>query len=294
MPLLGAHMSVSGGLHLAFERIARVGGRSLQIFTRNQRQWQAAPVSPQEQSLFAAAWKKWGDFPVAAHNSYLINLASPKEEVRQKSVAALTAELERTAALTIPFLVMHPGSHGGAGVEKGLKRMVQNLDQAFTEAHGAEKVMVLLENTAGQGNALGADFGELGFILNSSAFSDRLGVCLDTCHLFGAGHDFRTPETYTRTMDQINRAFGIGRVRFFHLSDSKKDLGSRLDRHDHIGVGSIGLDGFRLLLTDPRFKNHPMTLETPKGSDLREDMMNLRTLKKLMEGREGVRSQETE
>lgn len=287
MALLGAHMSVAGGLHLAFDRIRQVKGRALQVFTRNQRQWKAAPVSPEEKELFLAAWHDWGEWPVAAHNSYLINLASPKKEVLEKSVAALVAELERTAALGIPYLVMHPGSHGGAGVEEGLKRIVENLDKALLLAKDADRVMILLENTAGQGSALGADFAELGFLLNHSENSERLGVCLDTCHLFASGYDFRTQDTYQQTMEEFDRLVGIDRIRFFHLNDSKKELASRVDRHEHIGRGAIGEQGFRQLLTDPRFASHPMTLETPKGKELEEDRINLALLHKLQGDEQG-------
>ena len=272
-------MSVAGGLHLAFARIGKVRGRALQIFTRNQRQWQAAPVSAEEQALFAAAWREWGPWPVAAHNSYLINLASPAKEVRDKSVAALAAELTRCAALAIPFVIMHPGSHGGDGIAAGRQRLVEHLDRALDLAPDADQVMVLLENTAGQGNALGADPADIAFIINHASHGHRLGVCLDTCHLFAAGYDFRTPAAYRQTMAEFDRLIGLDRLRFFHINDSKKGLGSRVDRHEHIGRGAIGLDGFRQLLTDPRFENHPMTLETPKGEDLKEDKVNLRVLR---------------
>ncbi|MEW6517883.1 MAG: deoxyribonuclease IV [Thermodesulfobacteriota bacterium] len=281
MALLGAHMSVAGGLHLAFSRITQVGGQALQIFTRNQRQWRAAPISAEEQRLFQAAWRQWGDWPVAAHNSYLINLASPNLEVRDRSVIALAAELERCAALAIPLLIMHPGSHGGEGVAAGLERLVEHLDQALSRATGAEQVTILLENTAGQGNALGAAFAEIAFVLKHAAHSSRLGVCLDTCHLFAAGYDFRTRKSYRQTMDEFDRLIGLDRLRFFHLNDSIKGLGSRVDRHEHIGRGRIGLAGFRNFLSDPRFRDQPMTLETPKGKDLKEDMVNLQVLRKL-------------
>ncbi len=286
MALLGAHMSVAGGLHLAFARIKKVEGKALQIFTRNQRQWAASPISPEEQRLFRAAWRDWGNWPVAAHNSYLINLASPAKEVRDKSVIALTEELERCAALDIPFLVMHPGSHGGDGSKAGLERLVKNLDQALAGAKNAGQVSILLENTAGQGNSIGADFAEIGFIIRHSSFGKRLGVCLDTCHLFTAGYDFRPLNGYQKTMEEFDRDIGIDRLRFFHLNDSIKDLGSRVDRHEHIGRGTIGLEGFKNLLTDPRFFNSPMTLETPKGRDLLEDKVNLRVLRALMAPKE--------
>lgn len=274
-------MSVAGGLYLAFERIIRVDGESLQIFTRNQRQWHAATISQEERDAFAKERDKWGNGPVAAHNSYLINLASHKEEIRVKSVQAMAAEIERAAALNIPYIVMHPGSHGGDGVDAGLERFVKHLDEAIELAEKANDVMVLIENTAGQGTSLGSSFSELSYILNSSAHGDRLGVCIDTCHLFASGYDFRTPQKYNETFELFEREVGVKHILFFHLNDSKKELGSRVDRHEHIGKGEIGKDGFRNLLSDTRFRKHPMTLETPKGKELLEDMENLAVLRSL-------------
>ncbi len=275
-------MSVAGGLHLAFERIRQVGGEALQIFTRNQRQWQVAPISPAEQVLFQKEREKWGKGPVAAHNSYLINLAAKKEETRIKSVQAMADEIGRVAALGIPYLIMHPGSHGGDGVEAGLDRFVNNLDAAMGSVKQCDDVMVLLENTAGQGTGLGSAFNELSYIINNSRYKEQLGVCLDTCHLFAAGYDFRTPEKYKETFQLFETEVGIDRIRFFHINDSKKALGSRVDRHEHIGKGEIGLEGFRNLVNDERFRHHPMTLETPKGKDLLEDVENLAVLKSLI------------
>lgn len=282
MPLLGAHMSVAGGLHLAFERILRVHGEALQIFTRNQRQWKVAPIAPAERDIFQKERERWGAGPVAAHNSYLINLASLKEETRDKSIQAMIAEVERVAALNIPYLVMHPGSHGGAGTEAGLDRFVDGLDKALEQSAHGNEVMVLIENTAGQGTGLGSTFSEINYIINTSKFRHRLGVCLDTCHLFAAGYDFRTPKTYEETFGRFDREVGVGRIKFFHINDSKKALGSRVDRHEHIGKGEIGLEGFRNLVNDDRFRHHPMTLETPKGKDLLEDVENLAVLKSLV------------
>lgn len=275
-------MSVAGGLHLAFERILRVHGEALQIFTRNQRQWQVAPISPAEQVLFQKEREKWGEGPVAAHNSYLINLAAKKEETRIKSVQAMADEIGRVAALGIPYLIMHPGSHGGDGIEAGLDRFVKNLDTAMGLVKQCDDVMVLLENTAGQGTGLGSTFNELGYIIDRSMYKERLGVCLDTCHLFAAGYDFRTPEEYSETFRLFETEVGTDRIRFFHINDSKKVLGSRVDRHEHIGKGEIGLEGFRNLVNDERFRHHPMTLETPKGKDLLEDVENLAVLKSLI------------
>ena len=280
MPLLGAHMSVAGGLHLAFDRLKKVDGEALQIFTRNQRQWRAAPVAAEEVVLFKEAWAEAGKPPVASHDSYLINLAANKQETVAKSMAALADELRRCDALGIPFLVMHPGSHLGDGAEAGIDRFAKNLDTVLAE-DGGEEVMVLLETTAGQGTNLGASFAELAAIIEQSKYPHRLGVCLDTCHVFAAGYDFRTPAGYAAVFADFDHQIGLERLRFFHLNDSIKGLGSRVDRHTHIGQGEIGLEGFRLLLNDPRFVSHPMTLETPKADDLAEDIANLRVLRSL-------------
>ncbi len=282
MPFLGAHESVSGGLHLAFERILQVGGESLQIFTRNQRQWRAAPLSETEVVEFRRARKEAGDMPVASHASYLINLGSSKPEQAKKSIAAFVDELQRCALLGIPFAVFHPGSHGGAGVETGLANVTTHLDRVIERAgDGCKSVKILLETTAGQGTGLGYRFEELADILEKAQFSNRLGVCVDTCHIFAAGYDIRTPEAYEATFAEFDRIIGLDRIRFFHLNDSKKELGSRVDRHEHIGKGRIGLEGFRSLMNDHRFRHHAMTLETPKGKDLAEDRENLAVLRSL-------------
>ncbi len=280
MPFLGAHESVAGGLHLAFDRIRQVDGEALQIFTRNQRQWNPAPVSDEEQKLFADAWQKCPGMPVASHASYLVNLASGKPDLVQKSIAAFADELQRCALLNIPLVVMHPGSHGGDGVETGLERFTNNLDLALERADN--EVTVLLETTAGQGTGLGSRFEELAAIIKGSKHQEKLGVCVDTCHIFAAGYDIRSPESYQATMDEFDKLVGIERIKFFHLNDSKKGLESRVDRHEHIGQGEIGIEGFRNLLNDPRFANHPMTLETPKGKDLQEDRDNLAVLRGLL------------
>ena len=278
MPLVGAHMSIAGGLHLAFEQISKIEGQALQIFTRNQRQWRAKPLTAEEIEPFRQARSAWGDYPIASHDSYLINLASPKEETRIKSLAAFTDELNRCGQLDIPYVIMHPGSHLGEGVEAGIATFTANLDRALADADQADRVKVLIETTAGQGTGLGSSFAEIASIIEASRFADRLGVCLDTCHIFAAGYDIRSPAAYAATMAEFDRTIGLERLLFFHLNDSIKPLGSRVDRHDHIGAGAIGLAGFRNLITDPRFARHPMVLETPKGPDLQEDIDNLARL----------------
>ncbi|MBU1140683.1 MAG: deoxyribonuclease IV [Proteobacteria bacterium] len=280
MPLLGAHESVAGGLHLAFDHIRNVGGEALQIFTRNQRQWKPKPVTEEEQHLFAAAWQEVPSMPIASHASYLINLASGKAELVEKSIAAFADELKRCKALHIPLVIIHPGSHGGDGVKEGLARFSKNLDKSLELADN--QVTVLLETTAGQGTGLGSRFEELSAIISSSKHPEKLGVCIDTCHIFAAGYDIRSEKSYQATMAEFDRLVGIERIKFFHLNDSKKGLECRVDRHEHIGRGAIGLSGFANLLNDPRFAKHPMTLETPKGNDLQEDRDNLQTLRSLL------------
>jgi deoxyribonuclease-4 len=197
-------------------------------------------------------------------------------------VTAFAEEIIRAKRLSIPYLVMHPGSHVGAGIDAGLEHLTTNLDRAFDQVKEAQTVMVLLETTAGQGTGLGASFEELAYVLEHSRYQERLGVCLDTCHVFAAGYDISSIAGYEKTLADFDKIIGLERLKFFHLNDSKKDLGSRVDRHEHIGKGKIGLAGFRLLLNDPRFANHPMVLETPKEKDLKEDIENLKLLKSLM------------
>jgi deoxyribonuclease-4 len=280
MPLLGAHESVAGGLHLAFERIAKVGGEALQIFTRNQRQWHPAELEAKEIDLFTAAHRQSGGMPVASHASYLVNLATGKEELLEKSVHNLALELTRCTQLGVPYVVLHPGSHGGDGIEAGLERFTRGLDRAIERSD--VDVRVLVETTAGQGTGLGNTFEELAYILGHSRFPDLLGVCVDTCHIFAAGYELRTFEGYQATIDALAGTVGLDKIHFFHLNDSKKGLGSRVDRHEHIGQGTIGLDGFKNLLNDERFAGLPMTLETPKSDSLDEDRHNLRLLRSLL------------
>ena len=281
MPLLGAHMSIAGGLDLAFARLSQVGGEALQMFLRNERRWQTPPLTQEVVARFREAHEESGHLPIAAHDSYLINLAAPDPLVQERSVAAFADELEAAEALGIPFLVTHPGSHLGQGVEAGLERFVQGMDRAIALSR-TSSVVVLIETTAGQGTNLGSTFEEIAFILGRFRHGDRLGVCLDTCHCFAAGYDLRTPEAYEETVRRFERIIGLKRLKFFHLNDSKGGLGSRLDRHEHIGKGKIGLAGFQLVLKDVRFREHPMVLETPKGKALKEDKKNLKVLRSLM------------
>ncbi len=278
--LLGAHESISGGLHLAFARMSQVGGNCLQIFTRNQRQWHSKPLSSEEISLFSQAWMESGKIPVASHASYLINLG---KEQAEKSVKSFAEELHRCHLLSIPMVVIHPGSHGGIGVEAGLENVVKNLDATIEMAGAeAEDVMILIETTAGQGTGLGSRFEEVSSILTSSRYPDRLGVCVDTCHIFAAGYDIRTHAAYDKTFALFDEVVGLDKIKFFHLNDSKKELSSKVDRHEHIGQGLIGLEAFRCLLNDERFSAIAKVIETPKGKELVEDKENLALLKSLV------------
>ncbi len=265
---------------MAFERIRAVNGTALQIFTRNQRQWKIPPLSDYDAKLFAMAWEQWDDYPIAAHDSYLVNLASPDPELSRRSVMGFAKELGRVEKLGIPFLVTHPGSHLGQGVDEGIRRYAKNLDQAIAESESPHPT-ILLETTAGQGTNLGATFEELARIIEASTHPDRLGVCFDTCHAFAAGYDIRTPEAYAATFDAFDRIIGLDRLKFFHVNDTKNELASHKDRHEHIGQGEIGLDGFRNLMRDARFADVPKTLETPKDADLKDDVRNLGLLRKL-------------
>ena len=283
MPLLGAHQSIAGGLHLAFDRIDQVGGEALQIFTANQRQWRVPPLTEKSVALFLEQARARSSMPVASHASYLINLAASQEEKARQGVAAFVEELHRCQRLGIRFVVIHPGSHGGSGVEAGLATVARNLDQALAEARVPDTgLKVLLETTVGQGTSLGSTFAELGWLLQQSRYPGHLGICVDTCHVFAAGYDLTTASAYAQTLQQLEQDVGCQQICWFHLNDSQKGCGSKVDRHEHIGRGAIGLEGFRLLVNDSRFAKHPMTLETPKGEDLHEDAINLQRLRSLM------------
>jgi deoxyribonuclease IV len=274
--LTGAHVSIAGGLHKAFEQGARLQCRAIQIFLKNTNQWKAKLLTEPDRILFEAAWKNSGIKAVAAHDSYLINLASPNRELFQRSLDAFIEEMRRASFLGVSYLVMHPGAHTGSGMAAGIASVARALNRALKAV--GPPVQILLENTAGQGSCLGHRFEHLADILGRIKDSDRVGVCLDTCHLFAAGYDIRTKAAYAETIREFNRRVGIKKIKVFHVNDSKKDLGSRVDRHCHIGQGCIGLDAFRFLINDRRFSAIPKILETPKGAGIEEDLMNLSTL----------------
>ena len=278
---LGAHMSIAGGLDRAFARAEAVGGTALQIFTKNASQWRGKAIDDASARAFRAAWEKSGIGPVLAHASYLINLAAPDAELWAKSKAAFLDELQRCARLGIPWLVLHPGSHRGEGEEAGLTRVVTALQEILADSPA--EVGVLLENTAAQGDYLGGRFEHLAEIL-ARVPQGRLGVCFDTCHAFAAGYDLAGAEGYRLVMDEFDRRVGVESIRAFHLNDSLKGLGSRVDRHEQIGRGAIGRAGFAALMTDARFTAIPKILETPKGEDDAWDRINLTLLRKLAQG----------
>jgi deoxyribonuclease-4 len=278
--LLGAHMSIAGGLDRALYRGREVGCSVVQIFLKNQLQWRAAPYGEDEIRAFKAAWRETGMRQVFAHSTYLINLAAPSPAEWRRAVAAFHDELERAEALGLPYVVIHPGSHKGEGLEAGIGRIARALDELAERTRGY-RVMVLLENTAGGGATIGKSFEELAAILGAVRRPERVGVCLDTCHLFAAGYDIRTRDGYTRAMRECARLVGVGRVRAFHLNDARQPLGSGLDRHEKIGRGHLGRDAFRWLLTDRRFARVPMALETPKDPEPRADRAALKLLRQL-------------
>lgn len=279
MPYLGAHMSIAGRVDQALYRGREVGCEAVQIFTKQPNRWAAKPLSEEEIAAFRTAWKETGIGPVLAHDAYLINLASPEAALWEQSAQAFQVELERCRALGLPWLVTHAGAHRGAGEEEGLKRIVEALDRVCA---AVPEVLVLLETTAGQGGYLCYRFEHLAYIRQHAACPERLGVCFDTCHVFAAGYELRTPEGYAATMRHLDEVVGLEHVKAFHLNDALKGLGSRVDRHTHIGQGQLGLEPFRLLLNDPRFANHPMVLETPKGPEMEEDRVNLAVLRSLL------------
>ena len=281
---LGAHMSIAGGCFNALLRGRDVGCDAVQLFTKNANQWKAKPLAEADAESFRATLQKTGYSPevLIAHDSYLINLASQDPELWEKSLAAFAEELDRCAFLGIPYLVTHAGAHMGAGEEAGLARITAAIDRVLGE-RADSPTMVLLETTAGQGTSLCYRFEHIGEVLAKSAYPDRIGVCLDTCHVFVAGYDVSDPAGYESTMDQFDRYVGLDKLKVFHLNDAKKGLGSRVDRHEHIGQGQIGTAAFGFILNDPRVNDRPMVIETQKGEDCAEDRMNLATLRALIE-----------
>ena len=285
--LAGAHMSIAGGVSNAITRGRDCSCDTIQIFTKSNNQWKAKVLTEEEVAKFKQLREASRIAPVVAHDSYLINLGTQDDALYEKSVDALFIELGRAEALELAYLVMHPGAHVGAGEKAGLRRIAQGIKLLHKRTKGY-KVRIALETTAGQGTSLGYRFEQLAQLLDLIGDNDRLAICLDTCHIFAAGYDIRTPAAYKKTLAELDDVVGLDMVKLIHLNDSKKGLGSRVDRHQHIGRGEIGSEGFRLLVNDSCFARLPMILETPKEKDGDEwDLMNLGTIRGLVKAGRG-------
>lgn len=281
-PLVGAHLSIAGGVSKAFERAVAAGCSTMQIFTKNATRWQSAPLSPGEVARFREEQERTGIAPVLAHGSYLVNLASPDRSLLERSRVAFLDELQRAEALGLACVITHPGAHMGAGVDAGLTRVAASLDW-IEERCGGAAPLICLENTAGSGTVLAGDFADLGAILGRVRNPGRLRVCIDTCHGHAAGYDFTEATGYRQALEALDAAVGIGRITALHLNDAKGERGSRLDRHEHLGQGRLGLECFRLFMNDPRFASVPKIIETPKEAGGRQmDPVNLGVLRRLV------------
>jgi deoxyribonuclease IV len=284
MAILGAHQSIAGGYYKAVEIAHRLKCDCVQVFTKNNNQWRAKVLTDEDVRLFRAKLKELKIAHPLAHDSYLINLASPDAALWKKSVDSFIMEMLRADRLGIPYLVTHPGAFTSSSESAGIAAVVRALDETHKQTRGI-KTKCLLETTAGQGSCLGCKFEHLAAMIDGVQDPDRLGVCVDTCHIFAAGYPISTEKDYKATMRALDKTVGVKLVRAFHLNDSVKPLGSRVDRHAHIGRGMIGKEAFRLLLNDGRFRKVPMYLETPKGEEKGKnlDAINLRTLRRLIE-----------
>ncbi len=283
MAILGAHMSIAGGYYKAVDAAQRAGCDCVQVFTKNNNQWRAKTITDEDVERFRAAMDEHGITHPISHDSYLINMASPDDELWKKSVDAFVIELQRAELLGIPYVVAHPGAFTSSTEVRGLKRIIRALNEVHRQSKGC-KACCLLETTAGQGSNLGWKFEHLATILDGVRDPDRLGICFDTCHVFAAGYAMDTEKNYKATMRSLNKTIGVKKIKAFHFNDSLKPLGSRVDRHAGIGLGEMGLEPFRFLLNDRRFRKVPMYLETPKEGAKGEnmDLVNLRTLRRLI------------
>lgn len=282
----GAHESISGGVDTAIERGLRATCDTVQIFNKSNHQWKARPLGTDEIDRFFAAIHETGVTVACSHTSYLINIGSPDRALRERSRRALREEVERCNLLEVPNLVFHPGAHVGSGEAQGLSRIADNVNRVLDSVAG-NRVTLCLETTAGAGTTLGHTFEQLASLIDRVEDQEHVGVCVDSCHIFAAGYPLTPRAAYLKTVRELDRTVGLGRVRIFHLNDSKQELGSRKDRHEHIGKGRIGLEGFRNIVNDRRLRRVPMILETPKGKDLSEDVENLKVLRSLVKGAAG-------
>jgi deoxyribonuclease-4 len=273
----GAHISTSGGIWKALQRGRSIHCEIVQLFVKNNMQWMGKPYSPQDLALYATEQAGHPFACVFGHAGYLINLGAQASENRDRSIQSLVQEIQLAARLELPFLVLHPGAHLGAGEAAGIKQIAAGLDEVCTMSKGSS-VRIALENTAGQGTCLGNKIEHIAAIFDRVKRPERLGICLDTAHFLAAGYDIRTPKGWDAAIREVASLIGLKQILAFHLNDSKTDLGSRVDRHEHIGKGKIGKEAFRHIVNDPRFKKHPGCLETPKSEDMHEDVQNLRVL----------------
>jgi deoxyribonuclease-4 len=279
--LLGAHMSIAGGVDKAVERAQKIGCTTFQLFTKNSNQWKATPLSEQVVQNYKRLIKVTKLKPVIAHDSYLINLCAKDKSILKKSRDAFIDELNRCEILGIDYLNFHPGSHMGMGEDDGIKLIAESINLAHERTPNF-KVKSMIETTAGQGTSIGYRFEQIRKIIDLVEDKNRLAVCVDTCHIFAAGYDIKTEKGYLKTFEEFDQIIGLKYLKAFHMNDSKKGLGERVDRHEHIGKGKIGLSGFRFIMNDERFKNIPKILETPKGEDMKEDVINMRRLIRLI------------
>lgn len=286
---IGVQISTAGGVFKSFQRADDLGCETQLIFTKSNRQWKAKPLSEEDISSFKEEAEKYSDInPVAVHASYLINLASPDDALWEKSYQALKVEVERCGSLGIPLISFHPGSYMKSDESSGLARISRGLRRLLDEtAESAPDTTICLETMAGQGTNLGFRFEQLAYLMQNSGPSDRLGICFDTCHVFAAGYDLRTPEAYEETIGEFDKLIGLDKIKVFHFNDSKFDIGTRRDRHAHIGEGFIGAQGFANFVNDPRWDGHAAHLETPKkekdddGNEIEMDPVNLKTMRDL-------------
>ena len=279
--IFGAHESIAGGVFKAIERGRTATCDTIQMFNKSNSQWRAKKLVDDEIEKYFKMQDELGVSVACSHSSYLINIASPVAELNEKSYHALKEEMERCELLKIPGLVFHPGSHVGSGEEAGLNAIVKNINKIFENLKD-NNVLLLLETTAGQGTNLGYTFEQLGYIIDNVEDKDHVGVCIDTCHIFAAGYPIIEPKDYKKTMKQFDNIIGLGKLKIIHMNDSKKEFGSKKDRHEHIGQGEIGLEAFRNFVNDSRLKKVPMILETPKDETLEDDIKNLKVLRSLV------------
>jgi deoxyribonuclease-4 len=286
MVCIGVHVSIAGSIDKAVDRAQEKGCDTFQIFTRNPRGWKIKALTEADTLRFIEKVERSRISPPVDHMPYLPNLAAPTDEVYEQSVTTLSTELKRCNALKIPYLVTHLGSHRGSGKEAGLKRIVDAINTAFRKVNDDEDngVMLLLENTAGTKNSMGGTFENIRHIVDRIERKERIGICFDTCHAFAAGYEVRTEESLNKTLQHFNEVLDLDQLKLVHLNDARGGLGSKLDRHEHIGLGYIGEDGFRVILNDARLKKLPMILETPID-DRRDDTGNLKKVRELAGGK---------